>query len=872
MDIRATGIFLTAFYIRMLFIAALAAVSAVSYGRDTVKLGNDSLSLEWERAEAGYVLTGISVGGHSLGVADYQHRVLYASGKPSTEPMPVYGADGKEEIFPDPQYRYIIATWQQNNTPVARNVAGENVVYCPDSVLVEKDGSLLFLYEDEMMAVRERWSLDKTWKNDVVVTMSLTAKKPGWYSLTSPSAAAFDKYGFSWAAVPGIYQGDAVNPDFVRALAYGQGIPDAPLVSRERTASTLMSLVTDREGYTAAVIAAPGYGRDPWEKDRKTNSVWRLGLSLMNRDREFTPTLYHPVLGEEGSSLEAGDETCFSFRYTFAKAGWHTVFKHAVCDIYRFRDGLKLRRPGLSLTGRLYAMHRYLVDDSTSMWRNCDYRGTVIGAQDYLGGVYGSEKDAMKNSDYGAMWMLAALTGDPRLTTDRLPFAENFKKMQQNTDKGFLYGSSAGQYFLYRSGRFTEEWGPYTEPVATTYYMLMDMGNILLFEPQRKDLRENLRLAADCLLRWMKPDGSWEVAYDNASLEPMFTDVRDLRPTFYGLLIAYRILGDGKYLEAAKKGADWYIGNAVEKGHFLGVCGDTRFAPDFATAQGVQALLEMYDATSDTRYRDAAVAAAEIYMTSIYTHPVPGTETKTVKGVEREDWEIAQAGLGFEHGGVLGSANHRGPILLASHAGMFVRMSAMTGDSLFLDMARAAAVGRDAFVDMKTGVASYYWDTMNAGAGPYPHHAWWQVGWITDYLMAEAELRSSGRIGFPKGFITPKVGPHRTYGFAPGRVFGAECSLVMRQGLVNVDSQNVEYVTADDRKSRRLYVILMNSIDEPVEASVEVDMSVLGPSGKFSCRGMSVLDSEGRRTGKADGATVCVDMDGYGLKVLEIKY
>ena len=61
-------------------------------------------------------------------------------------------------------------------------------------------------------------------------------------------------------------------------------------------------------------------------------------------------------------------------------------------------------------------------------------------------------------------------------------------------------------------------------------------------------------------------------------------------------------------------------------------------------------------------------------------------------------------------------------------------------------------------------------------------------------------------------------------------MFGAECSLVMRQGLVKVDSQNVEYVTADDRKSRRLYVILMNSIDEPVEASVEVDMSVLGPS------------------------------------------
>ncbi len=45
---------------------------------------------------------------------------------------------------------------------------------------------------------------------------------------------------------------------------------------------------------------------------------------------------------------------------------------------------------------------------------------------------------------------------------------------------------------------------------------------------------------------------------------------------------------------------------------------------------------------------------------------------------------------------------------------------------------------------------------MNKGAGPYPHHAWWQIGWITDYLLAEAQLRSDGQITFPRGFVTPK--------------------------------------------------------------------------------------------------------------------
>jgi hypothetical protein len=84
----------------------------------------------------------------------------------------------------------------------------------------------------------------------------------------------------------------------------------------------------------------------------------------------------------------------------------------------------------------------------------------------------------------------------------------------------------------------------------------------------------------------------------------------------------------------------------------------------------------------------------------------------------RQDWEISQSGLSFEHGGIFGSANTHGPIQLASHAGLFVRMHQLTGEKIFIDMARAAAWGRDAFVDPKTSVASYYWRAMNRGAGP----------------------------------------------------------------------------------------------------------------------------------------------------------
>ncbi len=781
-----------------------------------VRLGNSGIALEWDDSCR---LTGVRVGKHTLTPASRQRRILYCPQKPDSTPAIVTDADGT--VFPDPKYRYVVASWQQNLTSVSLNKAGQSLYYTPSSVRKNPDGSLSFFYKDENMLVREDWSFDAEYGTDIVVRISLTAGRGGWYSIVSPSLAVWDKEDFEWAAVPGICQGRSFNPDFIRAAGYGQGIPEVPMVFRERTATAPMAYINGSNGVTQAVIAEPGTARHPWLKDCKTHAKWCLGLSLMNREGEFTPTLCHPVLGEDGSYLEQGGSISFSFRYTLVEDGWFSVLKHSAQDIYKLEKGTALKKTRCSLTDRIFRMHDYLVSDKTSRWRSCEYGGMTIAAQDYLGGVYGAQKDAMKNSDYGAMWMLARLSADTLLLHRRLPYALNFRLAQQCLEEGFFKGSSAGQYFLWKSGSFTEEWGPYTEPVATTYYMLMDLGNIMLFEDDREDLKDRLRFAADCLLGWMKPDGSWEVAYDNESGKPLFTDLKDLRPTFYGLLVAWKILGDGKYLDAASKGALWYVRNAVEKGHFIGVCGDTRFSPDFAAVQAVEALLEMYEADGNPYWKEAAIRAARLYTTSIYTYPEPTCELKNVKGRERADWEISQVGLGFEHGGVFGSANHHGPILLASHAGLFVRLAALTSDSYFLQLARAAVKARDAFVDWNTGVASYYWDAMDNGPGAFPHHAWWQIGWIMDYLVAEASCMSDGRIDFPAGFMTPKVGPHRCYGFAPGTINGKKVNLILKKGLVSLSTPEIDYLTAED--SDKLYVILLNTSGAAVQLGVKVE-------------------------------------------------
>ncbi|MBZ4189290.1 glycerophosphoryl diester phosphodiesterase [Niabella beijingensis] len=860
-------------FLYLFFLLLLSgAVTEICGQQAPYRLKNGRLGLEWQKTGDGFMLKKLEVYKENKwvrlpGVLG-QYTLLYAADQPGTAAGNLTDAAGKTITFPEPEYRYVIPKWKEATSAVSLNREGTATVFYPSFCAITQQG-LVFRQQGGPADLKATWELDPANENDIKVTLQLVAHKAGYYSIASPALFTGDKDRFSWAIIPGIFQGNRINNNFVDAYAYGHGVPALPVVARERTAAALTSILTTKEGVTLSVTAAPGTGRDPWAGNKLTQSDWLLGLSMINRQGQLTPTLYHPVLGQKKSFLNPGDTVTFEFRYTVTTGDWYQTYQHVVNDIYRFDTFLQLKKSQEPLSDRISKLFHYVRSDSTSRWRVFDYKGMHIGAQEYLGGVYESEKDAVKNADYGAMWMLAHLTRDPVLLQKRLPEALNFKLAQQHTAPGFFKGAAAGQYYLYKSRRFTEEWGPYTEPIGTTYYLMLDIGNILLFEPDQPALKKELRQAADWLLEKMHPEGFWEVAYDNASHRPLFEDLKDYRPTFYGLLVAYKLLGDKKFLHAAIKAADWFIKNSVEQGFFLGVCGDTRFAPDFATGQSAQALLDLYEITKTSRYRQAAIQVAELYTTSVYSHPIPSTDKKQVEQRSLEDWQISQVGLSFEHGGIIGSANGHGPILLASHAGLFVRMFQLTKDSLFLKMARTAALGREAFVDAPTGVASYYWTAMNKGAGPYPHHAWWQVGWITDYLMAELSLRSNGQISFPAGFLAPKVGPHKTYGFSSGKIYGNEAELVMTDQLVTLNNPNIDYLCAIDRRTKKVYLFLLNNDDETQTTDLNLSQNAT-VGGIRITPGNAELLSEGKRLPAA--LKNAISIAPYGLRVYRFDY
>jgi hypothetical protein len=142
-----------------------------------------------------------------------------------------------------------------------------------------------------------------------------------------------------------------------------------------------------------------------------------------------------------------------------------------------------------------------------------------------------------------------------------------------------------------------------------------------------------------------------------------------------------------------------------------------------------------------------------------------------------------------------------------------------------------------------------------------------------DYLLSEVNLRSQGQISFPRGFITPKVGPHQTYGFTPGKVYGTTASLILREGLVKAESPYVEYVTALNADQRKCFVVLMNNSEQSLKTEVLLNPGEIpGAAGAVS-KELAVIDAAGKRTLLSSNSnSLNIELAPFGLKVIELCY
>lgn len=232
-----------------------------------LSLTNNNIRIVWQQSNEGWKIKTLAVRkGESWVNAENpsgEYTFLYASEKPVSKPSQTFKTITGVQ-FPEPAYhKQIQSKWDESTGDVSLNTAGKAYHFLPAKAVRSSLNSILFTQQTEVGTLISEWGIDPGFSTDVLIKQTLSVKKPGYYSIASATLASVSEKDLQWATVPGYFQGNKIEKNFVAAYAYGNGVPELPVVYRERCASTLCPMITSNNGITYAVIPNPDLGRDP---------------------------------------------------------------------------------------------------------------------------------------------------------------------------------------------------------------------------------------------------------------------------------------------------------------------------------------------------------------------------------------------------------------------------------------------------------------------------------------------------------------------------------------------------------------------------------------------------------------------------------
>ena len=585
---------------------------------------------------------------------------------------------------------------------------------------------------------------------------------------------------------------------------------------RAPTPFALAQTGAESQAVSYAVIGDPSEIPFAWPDRRKPN----MGLTIRDEAGNVQPAIYGPIPGTDQAKAAAGNAITFRYNVLVQPGPWYAAYRTAADEVFRFHD---YRRNGrTSLSDAVLNMIDLIKDDDFGGW------------WERAKGWYQIEsRNTVTHSTPATMLSLYRLTGDQDLYRRRvLPTL---------------------QYVLSRdSVHFTPE------PHDPGRYHTGPMGG-----PIR-------HFGSSTFSALSQLTGGYTPAFSQIALPPD----KHVRPTvgyshaqpFNEWAARYRVTGEPSDLEKAVELADQYLQKHV-------VTPPTRpvgyspfwlisFVPDW------EGLLMMYELTGQRRFLDGAVIGARQLMVGLWTHPLfPEGNTTIFPGGQYEGdpwnghllargpdksrlgfplqedsltehtapaWSVSCVGLGFEQPSTLGAARNR-LIYQAVWAPEFLRLARYTGDKAFETCARNATIGR------WSNYPGYYVgghidlvdDPKYPFVGPdqsviYYHHIVPHLSWTLDYLIADAELLSNGRIQFPSlrengyAFFDGKV-----YGHAPGQIFDeTDCWLWLKRGTITVDNPQINTLTAHNNK--KFLAVLTNQDTHPQTATVSFSPEILG--------------------------------------------
>ncbi|WP_316812474.1 hypothetical protein [Pedobacter heparinus] len=649
------------------------------------------------------------------------------------------------------------------------------------------------------------WSLPPG-KQHIELRLICKAAQPGYYSM---GVAAFQP----------VADQELENVLMAPMFQYKR-LSDGPQMMITAMMQQPVAIVSSKtqQGIVSSYVAA---GPELFKKDWGSVDYSPAGFTLKNHNNQIQPVMFSPVLGMNDSRYRAGELIDRRFIIGVKAGNWDAAMDDVSKDVFEVKDYRKQEQT--SLTDAVFNMIELVKNDNAAGWAP------------RLKGFYDIEGDpetapTVVNATPLANVALSVLQNDEEFYISRsLPTIE-FTLSRS----GYRWATDVVPT-AFNATRKTLELNPFTSQFTTSYYAGLDR------------LLEGLN-------PWLKA-----IALPGDSLRAVKGYSTDFLP-WNQALWAYRLTGQAKWLQLAKKDADLFIQqkiyhNSSKLLSHIPFYNATFYAPWWD-------LLDLFETTKDKKYLDAAAYGSYFTIAGIRSYPKVEDSLQTIHRGNRYDgvtriwwkgnapyrlgfprkngdvqekkvpeWLVSPVGLGLEQPStyftrVKGQTVH--PVFMSSWAPHLLRLFQYTNKPVYEIYARNAVIGRYANYPGYYGTG--FTDVpMSAGfpyKGPdlssiYYHHIPPHIAFSLDYLITETIQRSNGHVTFPygkqEGFVWFNS---RVYGGGKGKVFGdQEVTLRMHKGLVSIPHPGINYVTAVS--DQHFWILLSSEADSAQKVTVK---------------------------------------------------
>jgi hypothetical protein len=718
-----------------------------------------------------------------------------------------------------------VPTWNGARVPVSVTFNGQQVSTCgpatdpytaapasrfvPREVVASDARSVELLYRSvDGQTLPVRWSLDRDDPFTLRVQARLTAPAAGFYSLGFCALEETARERVAFVQLPPLYQFQRLPPG-----------PDllCNTLTPHPLALAQVPWLTNGAPLCVAVSAEPEDLPFVWPD--ATNAV--CGLGLLNSRAQVQPSFFSPVLGSPRSRLAVGETRTIRWRVMTRPAEWKATLEAYCANIMKVTD---YREPvNASLSEAALNMMDLMMNDEFGGWN------------DELKGFYDIESATMgKHAAPLALLSAATLSRSEAFWAARALPAIEFMLSRKRADvlqsgvnrdgqavkgqlrvPGEFYGTTGWEGVH----RLTSGLNPWLTEIALPGGRIRTSTDYNSSWPWTERLAAN-RLAPSVMsLDEVASNADvWldKQVYGRQTVPVNFQYFYNIHfyPYWWDVIDLYEATRDKRFLDAAEEGAFHTI---------AGLWSHPRVPPGEVTAHpgGSQVTYHPLWHKNDQRFRLG------------WPRQTNDTPERAVPA-----WQVSPVGLGLEQPSTYTS--YRGAmnnIMQSTWAPHLLRVFRHTDREIYRTFARNSVIGR--FANYPGYYLTCFTDRVHDPRYPYVgpditslyyHHIPVHFAFTVDYLLADAEARSGGQVAFP--WVKQKNYAwfnSRVYTAEPGSVYGDKwAALWLERGVVTTDAKT-DWLAA--RSPERFWVMLMNQTRAPRTVTAKLDRAKIGLTG-----------------------------------------